>query len=79
VISGTDLDTFTVKDNDVYVAMNFYVEPLSFKLPKPPNGRWVRIVDTYEDYPDDFCEDGRELTDNEYLVREKSIVVLINQ
>lgn len=79
VISGTDLDTFTVKDNDVYVAMNFYVEPLSFKLPKPPNGRWFRIVDTYEDYPDDFCEDGRELTDNEYLVREKSIVVLINQ
>ncbi|HOO32343.1 MAG TPA: glycogen debranching protein GlgX [Thermotogota bacterium] len=79
VISGTDLDLFTVQDNDIYVAMNFYDQPLDFELPMTNHGKWYRVADTSLESGKDFVEDGIAVENTIYRVREKSIVVMLNK
>jgi glycogen operon protein len=79
VISGTDLDLFTVQDNDIYVAMNFYDQPLHFELPQTNHGKWYRIVDTALNSGEDFVEEGIAVEEGVYRVHEKSIVVMLNK
>jgi len=48
-------------DDDIYVALNGWVEDLHFELPSPPPGCvWLRVVDTAETSPNDIAEAGRE-------------------
>ena len=79
VISGTDLDLFTVQDNDIYVAMNFYDKALAFELPQTNHGKWHRISDTAREPGEDFIKDGILVEDSKYKVEEKSVVVMINK
>jgi glycogen operon protein len=79
MISGEDfVDKDTPKDNDIYVALNSYWEPLWFELPKLPNKKWYRVLDTYRDKGDpEFKE--MELKSSKYLVMDRSSVILISK
>jgi glycogen operon protein len=64
------------------VILNAYWEPLEFELPPPPEGSpngWQRIVDTYRESPDDFCEraDAPPVEALAYRVQPRSVVVLV--
>ena len=79
MISGQDCICEEDRDNDIYVILNQWIEPLIFELPDPPSGaRWYRVVDTYEESPYDFLDDpvpvGRF-----YRVMPRSSVVLIGK
>jgi len=79
MISGQDCIREEDKDNDIYVILNQWIEPLIFELPDPPSGaKWYRVVDTYEESPYDFLDDpvpvGRF-----YRVMPRSSVVLIGK
>ncbi len=48
-------------DDDIYLAMNAWVEDLDFELPTPPPGRvWLRVIDTFASSPGDIAEPGHE-------------------
>jgi glycogen operon protein len=70
-----------VHDNDIYVAMNSYWEPLDFELPHPAPGRqWYVAIDTAVAAPADCHEVGRELhlgQQDRINVGGRSVVVLI--
>ena len=66
-------------DDDVYVAMNSWVDDLAFELPPPPPGCvWLRVVDTAAPSPRDIVEPGREenVDAARVVVRPFSTVVL---
>jgi glycogen operon protein len=66
-------------DDDVYVAMNAWVEDLAFELPAPPAGCvWLRVIDTAEASPRDIAEPESEVRigDAKVAVRAFSTVVL---
>ena len=66
-------------DDDIYAAMNAWIEDLTFELPPPPPGCvWLRVIDTAEPSPLDIAEPGREerVSDAKVLVRAFSTVVL---
>ena len=63
----------------VHVMLNAYWEPLSFELPRLPNGRtWRRIVDTACASPDDFRppDEAPPVTTTHYRAEARSAVVL---
>jgi glycogen operon protein len=63
-----------------YIAINSYWNPLEFELPQlpTPSSRWIRMIDTSLDSPDDIAdvERGSEVTGSTYVVNPHSIVVL---
>ena len=63
-----------------HIILNAYWEDLEFELPTPPRGSdgWRRIVDTYLESPQDFCEraDALIVTTASYLAQPRSVVVL---
>jgi glycogen operon protein len=68
-------------DQDIYVMINAYWQPLGFAIQAGPVGRWARVIDTSLDPPDDFRETGREapVPSLEYLVGPRSVVVLLGR
>ena len=59
--------------------VNAYWEPLCFSLPEVPDGcgPWRRLIDTFQDAPSDFLEQGSETThQTEYTVHSRSIVLM---
>lgn len=65
------------KDNDIYVMINAYHDDLDFVIQQA--GSWKLAVDTYLESPNDIAAFGAEtlLTDLNYRVKARSIVVLI--
>ena len=66
-------------DDDVYLAMNSWVDDLDFELPAPPPGCvWLRVIDTAEASPRDIAEPGSEekVPGSTIRVRAFSCVVL---
>ncbi|TDT71576.1 glycogen operon protein [Hypnocyclicus thermotrophus] len=79
MISGEDFSDDSPNDNDIYVALNSYWEPLWFELPKLEGKKWYRVVDTYRNYGDDFLEEYEEIKDEKYLVMDRSSIILISK
>jgi glycogen operon protein len=69
----------SVRDSDLYVMINAYWEPLTFKVQEGDPREWTRVVDTYLDSPDDFVESATAspLSSMASRVRPRSIVVLM--
>ncbi len=65
-----------VGDQDIYVMINAYWEPLTFTILAPPT--WRRLVDTSLPTPDDIG-DGVLLDDTQYSVGPRSVVVLVKE
>jgi len=62
-----------------HLMVNAYWEPLCFSLPEVPDGcgPWRRLIDTFQDAPSDFLEQGSETThQTEYTVDSRSIVLM---
>ncbi len=60
---------------------NAYWEPLSFEIPPLPDSqrdRWMRIVDTGLDSPEDIAMpgDAQDVEGRTYLVQPRSVVLL---
>jgi glycogen operon protein len=70
-------------DNNMYVAMNMYWEPLSFELPGLPEGvNWHVFADTHAAPPEDSWEPGTEpvLEDqSRFLIGSRSVVILVGK
>ncbi len=68
-----------VNDHDLYVMLNAYWEPLMFTIQEGAPAEWKRIVDTYQDSPDDFVDGAAApaLSSLSYTVRPRSVVVLL--
>lgn len=57
--NGHDGDPDYRPDNDFYVAINAYHEPLRFRIPASPTGRrWRKLVNTGEASPRDILREG---------------------
>jgi isoamylase len=62
-----------------YIAINSYWDPLEFELPPlPVPSRWIRMIDTSLDSPDDIADFSRgcKVTGSSYVLNPHSIVVL---
>jgi isoamylase len=68
-----------VGDGDLYVIINAYWEPLTFTIQEGTAAEWKRIVDTYQDSPEDFVDPATAsaLPSVEYVARPRSVVVLV--
>jgi glycogen operon protein len=66
-------------DNDLYIMINAYWEPLTFTIQEGPPDRWKRVIDTERGSPDDLREPGQEaaVSAATYRVGPRSIVVLM--
>lgn len=66
---------------DIHVMFNMYWEELEFEVPQLENRKWYRVVDTSEPSPTDVVEPGREIamSGNTYLLKDRSVVVLISR
>jgi isoamylase len=64
-------------DDDIYVMINAYWEPLAFEIQEGTAQDWRRIVDTSLPTPDDFSERGVPLERTQYLVTARSIVAVL--
>ncbi len=57
--NGREHDPDYLIDNDFYVALNAWREPLRFRIPPSPTRRtWRRVIDTARPSPDDFVAEG---------------------
>ena len=65
--------------SDLYVMLNAYWEPLTFTIQEGTPTEWKRIVDTYQDSPDDFVDPATApaLSSLSYTVRPRSVIVLL--
>jgi len=70
-------------DRDLYVAMNAFWEPLSFRIPAAPSGRaWRRTVDTARLSPDDAMglDEGPVVpVSQEYRLEARSMIILVSE
>ncbi len=64
-------------DDDIYVMINAYWEPLEFEIQEGTAQEWKRIADTSLPSPADFSEHGLPLDQTRYAVASRSIVVLL--
>jgi isoamylase len=66
-------------DVNIYVMINAYWEDLTFTIQEGAAGEWRRVIDTSLESPEDFCAPGKEvqLTSPDYVVKARSIVVLV--
>jgi isoamylase len=67
------------RDDDLYVMVNAYWEPLEFLVQEGRASEWRRMVDTGQDSPDDIREKdwGATLTSLRYAAQARSVVVLV--
>jgi glycogen operon protein len=67
------------RDDDLYVMVNAYWEPLEFIVQVGRASEWRRMVDTGQDSPDDIHEKewGAPLTSLRYAAQARSVVVLV--
>jgi len=66
-------------DDDIYVMINAYWEPLEFEIQEGTAQEWRRIVDTALPSPADFSDQGLRLERTQYVVDPRSIVVLLRE
>jgi len=78
MISGFEPIRGTTIDNDIYVILNQWKEPLQFILPPIHAKSWYRVVDTSLPYPDDFL-DVPEKVENHYNAQPHSTVIFISK
>ncbi len=75
------LDGRSEHDEDLYVMISAYWEPLRFIVQEPSveNRGWKRVVDTSLDSPMDIADPGSEIALNtlDYVVGPRSVVVLV--
>jgi isoamylase len=71
------LDGKSMNDNDFYVMVNAYWQPLSFQIQVGNAGDWQRVIDTSLASPNDFEDPAQGLAGLQYTVNARSIVVLI--
>ena len=66
---------------DIHVMLNMYWKELNFEIPVIEGSEWYKVVDTAEPSPMDIVELGKEtmVSDNVYLVKGHSVVVLISK
>jgi glycogen operon protein len=66
-------------DDDLYVMINDYWQPLTFTVQEEQAEEWIRVVDTYLDSPDDFVNPAAApaLSCPSYTVQPRSVVVLV--
>lgn len=66
-------------DDDVYVMVNAYWEPLDFTVQDVDPAEWFRVIDTGRASPEDIREPGREVRQMSarYTVGPRSVVVLV--
>ncbi|MDN5341507.1 glycogen debranching protein GlgX [Oceanotoga sp. DSM 15011] len=65
-------------NDDIYVALNSYNEPLKFTLPRLNNKNWYLIVDTSRSHPNDFLV-SPEYIENDYTLQPNSSVIMIGK
>ncbi|HEY7774132.1 MAG TPA: isoamylase [Marinagarivorans sp.] len=72
------LDGESENDDDLYVMINSYWEPLDFAIQEGQDGQWLRVVDTAQASPDDIAEQGQEapISHRQYVVAARSVVIL---
>ncbi len=78
MISGFEPIKATIIDNDIYVILNQWKEPLRFILPPIHAKSWYRVADTSLPYPDDFL-DVPEKVENHYNAQPHSTVIFISK
>jgi isoamylase len=73
------LEGDSLGDRDLYVMINAYWEPLSFRIQEGSPGEWKRSIDTAGTSPLDIAELGGEskVTSDHYEVAARSVVVLV--
>ncbi len=73
------LEGDSLGDRDLYVMINAYWEPLSFRIQEGSPGEWKRSIDTAGTSPLDIAELGGEskVTSDHYEVAVRSVVVLV--
>ena len=66
-------------DQDLYVMINAFTEPLVFTIIDGSYKPWYRVIDTAQNSPHDICEPGQEqqMFGVHYTVGSRSIVVLV--
>jgi len=64
-------------DDDIYVMINAYWEPLRFVVQEGTSEDWVRIVDTNLPSPEDLSECGVPLQQLTYRLAPRSLAVLL--
>ncbi len=66
-------------DQDLYVMINAFTEPLLFTIIDGSYKPWYRVIDTGQNSPLDLCEPGQEqqVFGTQYTVGPRSIVVLV--
>ena len=66
---------------DIHVMLNMYWEALNFEIPLVEGRQWYKVVDTAEPSPRDIADLGKEtvVSDNLYIVHDRSVVVLISK
>jgi isoamylase len=67
------------RDRDLYVMLNAGPEDVEFAVQEGRPGEWLRVIDTGRPSPDDIlpAEAGVRLDGPEYLVRARSVAVLL--
>lgn len=73
------LNGAVVGDEDLYVIINAYWEPLTFTIQEGTAAEWKRIVDTTMESPLDFIDSSTAppLSSLDYTVQPRSIIVLM--
>jgi glycogen operon protein len=68
-----------LQDSDLYAMINCYWEDLDFTVAEGEAHEWSRVVDTFQESPNDILEPGAQerLASLRYRVRARSVVVLI--
>jgi isoamylase len=66
-------------DQDLYVMINAFTEPLLFTIVDGSYKPWYRVIDTSLNSPHDLCEPGQaqQVFGSQYTVGARSIVVLV--
>ncbi len=82
--TGREHDPDYQIDNDFYVAMNAWSEPLTFRIPPAPTRRrWRRLIDTARPSPEDIIGEGDKAPavaeGSTYTVAAFSTLVLISE
>lgn len=74
------------EDNDIHVILNMYWEDLDFDMPEVTGRRWYKVVDTFQQPPNDISENlldslnGTVMTSpSTYRAAARSVVVFISR
>jgi isoamylase len=71
------LDGASQDDDDLYVMINGWWEPVEFELQEGAPGEWLRIVDTARSSPDDFADKGVIVYEPTRKLAPRSVVVFL--